>query len=426
MSTATLKTVEVIFENALETYEKQTQLIDLCSFEQPDPAKLQNAGDVIWRPVQQHAPIIDGFDVSGQETGIIEEGYPAILGTPKNDIVRQRIDKMRDMQFWKRRGIESGKQQATELNSAIASAVALQGSLFYRSNVTSGYEFISEAQAQMNERQLYNSERCFILNDRDTKLFSADLAGRQTLQGQPDATWKTGMLGNNIAGFDGVYTGSFLPNLVGGADPATTVTGNQSFGPLGGTVVTSTGVVTNNDYRIASIPVAASGSYNVGDKVTFANAGTTVKALGLASKDSTDQAMVFSIVGKPDATTIQVYPKPIAADDAALSDLEKAYANIDTVILNAATVNRVNTDASNKTNLFWDKSAVEVLGGALPANLFAELAGKKVVQETLSNGLEMYMVYDGDIMRADFTFRLLTWYGITIANPSNCGVAVTF
>ena len=419
------KIVEVLFEKTLETYEHQMQMLDLTSFEQPDPERMQNSGNVVLRPTQQHAPIIDGWDLTGQETDIIEETYPAILGTPKNDFIRQRADDLRDMRFWERRGEQSGKRQATELNKQIANAIALQGSLFYRSNVTSGYEFISEAQALMNERQLYESQRCFMLNDRDTQTFGTDLAARQTVQGRPEETWSTGQLGRNIAQFD-VYTGSFLPNLVGGADPATTVTGNQSFAPEGGTVNTSTGVVTNVDYRIAEIPVAASANYNVGDKVTFANTGTTVKALGLADKVDTGQAMTFTIVGKPDATTIQVYPKPIAADDAALTDLEKAYANIDTVILNAATVNRLNIDATNKTNLFWDKSSVEVLGGTIPAELFQQFDGMKVLHDTMENGQEIYMVYDGALETMTFRYRIFTWYGITICNPSNCGVAVTF
>jgi hypothetical protein len=426
MALATGKIAEILFEKTKETYEHQMQLLALTMFEQPDPATMQNSGNVIWRPVQQHAPVIDGFDLTGEETGIVEETYPSLLGTPKNDFVEQRADDLRDQRFWERRGEQSGMRQATELNKQIASAVALQGSKFYRSNVTSGYDFVAEAQAILNETQQHMSgSRCYILNDRDTLKFSKDLAARQTLQGRPDGTWATGQIGSNVAEFD-IYTGSYLPNLTGGADPATTVTGNQSFAPEGGSVNTTTGVVTNVDYRIASIAVAASASYNVGDKVTISNSGTPVQSLGLADKNATGQAMTFTIVGKPDGTTIQVYPKPIAADDAALSTLEKAYANINTVILNAATVDRLNIDASAKTNLFWDKSAVEVIGGTIPAELFAQYDGMKVITDTMENGQALYMVYDGDIATLNFRYRIFTWYGITICNPQNAGVAVTY
>lgn len=425
MALTTAKAAEVMFENALETHEKQTQFIELTDYIEPDGGDMQNSGNVLWRPVQQHAPIITGWDLTGSETGIIEESYPAILGTPSNDFVEQRADDMRTQLFWSRRGEASGNRQASELNKLIATAIAQQGGIFYRSNVTSGYDFIAEAQTILNERQGYTSTRCFILNDRDNLKFSKDTAGRQTFQGRPEDTWKTGQIGNNVAQFD-LYVSSSMPNITGGADPATTVTGNQSFAPEAGTVTTSTGIVTNSDYRSATIVVASSASYSVGDKVTFSNSGTPITALGVEDKTDTGQAMTFSIVAIDDSTHITVYPKPIAADDSALTSLEKAYANVDTTILNAATVDRLNTDASKKTNLFWDKSAVEVMGGTIPAGLFKEFDGMKTMSETMSNGQTMYMVYDGDLATMNFRYRLFTWYGITVANPSCAGVAVTY
>lgn len=425
MALTTGKIAEVMFEKTKETYEDQMELLGLTDFHEPDPGRMQNSGNVVWYPVQQHAPVIEGWDLTGEETGIIEETYPSILGTPKNDFVQQRADDLRDARFWERRGEQSGRQQATELNKSIANAVALQGSLFYRSNVTSGYDFIAEAQAIMNERQAMASTRNFVLNDRDTLLFSKDLAARQTLQGKPDETWKKGQIGKNIAEFD-VFTGSFLPNLAGGADPATTVTGDHSFAPEAGSAVSATGVVTNVDYRIASLIVAASASYNVGDKINLSNSGTPVQSIGLADKTSTGQAMTFTVVGKPDSTHLQIYPKPIALDDPALSTLEAAYANIDTQILDTATVDRLNIDATNKVNLFWDKAAIEVIGGTIPAELFAQYDGMKVITDTMKNGQQLYMVYDGDMVTMNFRYRLFTWYGITVCNPSNCGCAVTY
>jgi hypothetical protein len=98
---------------------------------------------------------------------------------------------------------------------------------------------------------------------------------------------------------------------------------------------------------------------------------------------------------------------------------------VNTTIANADTVDRLNTDTSAKTNLFWDKDAVEVLGGSVPANLFKEFDGMKVVSSTMSNGQTMYMVYDGDIAKMTFRYRLFTWFGVTIANPSQCGVSVS-
>ena len=425
MALSTGKIAEVMFEKTKETYEHQMQMVEMTDFHEPDAGTMQNAGNFTWYPVQQHAPIIDGWDLTGQETGIIEETYPALLGTPSNDFVEMRADDMRDMRFWEKRGEQSGKRQATELNKDIASAIAVQGSLFYRSNVTSGYEFIAQAQAIMNERQAKETQRYFVLNDRDTLLFSSDIAARQTLQGQPASTWKTGQIGQNIASFD-VYTGSYLPNITGGADPAVTITGNQAFVPVGGTVNATTGVVTNVDYREASLVVNNSALVAVGDKFTLENTAVAVQSVGLADKTASGQPMTWTVIELTDATHIKVYPKPIAVGQAAITPLQEAYANINTQILNAATLTRLNIDASNKTSIFWDKSAVEVIGGSIPAELFKQYDGMKVISDTMSNGLKLYMVYDGNLATMTFRFRIFTWYGITVSNPSNCGCCVTY
>lgn len=420
----TTQIVEVLLENALDTYESQQSMLPMVNFFEPDGEGMQISGNTVWRPVQQHAPIIEGFDIDGQETDIIEEAYPAVLGTPQNDFVVQRADQVRDLQYWKRRGEQSGRRQASNLNKQIVTAMYQQGSMFYTSSTSSGYNFIAEGQALMNERQGYESMRYHMLNDRDTLTFSSDLAARQTLQGRPEEAWVKGQIGQNVAGFD-VHTGSFLPNIIGGASPDTTVTGDQSFAPEGGTVNATTKVVTNVDYREATIPVAASASYNVGDKIKFVNGGDDVVALGLDDKTDTGQAMTFTITAKPTGTSITVFPKPIAVDDAGLTTLEKAYANIDTQILNTAVVERLNTAASSKVNLFWDKDAVEVLGGNIPAELFKQFDGMKVVSSTMSNGQQMYILYDGNIGTLNFRFRIFTWFGITIADPSRVGVALT-
>jgi hypothetical protein len=425
MSTlTTAKTIEVLFENTLETFEYQDMMLDKVDFVKPNPAKMQNAGNFYWETVNQRAVRQSGWDMSSKETEIIKETYPLNLGTPWNDVVKQPIRELRDKQFWTERGKEAGRELSQGLNTDLATAIKNQGALYYRNNATSGYDFIAEGQAMMNERQLYNSQRYYMINDRDNLKFAKDLAARQTLQGQPDKTWGSGQIGNNIAGFD-VYQGSFLPALAGGAAVSTTVTSTISEEPEAGGV-TAAGVATNVDYRVSTFAVAATASYNVGDKVTFSNGGTTVKALGLGDKINTNQAMIFTIVAKPSGTSVSIYPKPIALDDAGLTTLQKNYANIDTQILATATMDRINSDASAQSNLFWDKSAICVTGGTIPAELYKELAGKKYINSTMKNGLDMYMIYDGDILTTDFTYRMLVWYGITVKNPSNCGVAVTY
>lgn len=416
--------IDTLFGEYLDTWEEQNLLLDKVDFFEHSGDRMQSGQNFVWRDVEQHAPVIEGWDVSGQEQNIIEETYPSVLGVPKNDLVSQRADDMRDLTFWQRRGRASAMSQGMELNKSLANAMYQQGSLFYQSNAASGFDFVAEGQALMNERQGFNSgSRCHLLNDRSNLKYAQDLAGRQTVQGRPEEAWSSGIVGYDIAGFD-IYTGSFLPNIVGGASPDTTVTGNQSFKPEGGTIDAVTGAGANVDYREAVIPVADSSAYNVGDKVKFSQ-GADVMAVGQADQTDTDQAMTFTIVGKPSGTSVKIFPKPIAADDAALTATEKRYAVIDTTIKNGAVMVRLNTQASSKVNLFWDKEAVEVLGGTIPAELMSQFDGKKVVQERMKNGQTMYLVYDGKLDDMTFRYRMFTWYGVTIKDPRRVGVALS-
>jgi hypothetical protein len=435
MSTSSGKIAEVLFENVLETYEEQTQMMDLVEVFKPNSDKMQNAGNVVWRPKQQHAPIIEGWDLTGLETDIIEETYPAVLGTPKNDFVKQRADDLRDMGFWERRGKQAGRQQATELNKSLANMVAKTGSLFYRSNATSGFDFVAEGQAILNERQKITSDmRCFVLNDRSSQAYASDLAARQTLQGRPETAWAKGQLTQNTAEFD-IYTGSYLPNLVGGADPATTCTGDQSFIPEGGTVDPTTYVVTNVDYRSAEIVVNDSSSYNIGDKVTIG----AMQSVGLADKNSTDTLMTFSIVAIADGTHMTLFPKPIAFSErpttwlvdgvggtGVLTYAQAACANVDVPVGDTDVIARLNIDASAKANIFWCKDSIEVTAGDAPIELLSSFDGMKVVSSTLKSGQNLYMAYDGKLDDMSFRYRIFTWYGVTNADPSANGVGIRF
>lgn len=436
---STGKIAEVMFESAIETHEKEDLMLGLVEFFEPPAGDMQNSGNYVWRPVQQNAPVLTGTgpygsDLSGLETGIIEETYPATLGNTKNDFVKQTIFDMRDMRFWKRRGEESGRKQVSELNQLTAHAMGVEGSLFYESDADSGFDFISEAQARMNERQLYKSQRCFLLNDRSTQKFGKDLAARQTIQGKPDETWRTGQIGNNIAEFD-VYTGSFLPPYPKPTLSAT-VTSAAYGQPQGGSVGTDGNPVENIDYRIFELEFTGTltGIWP-GAKISLGTPGTAdavwpvslmdKKILDLGTTGGVKDLMTFT-VKKIDGQNVTISPNPIPLVGGAQMDtLKRAYANVDKVIAADAAVNLLN-EHDAVANLFWDKSAVEIIGGALPAQYFKEFAGKKVLSQRMRNGLTMYMVYDGNIDDLTFKFRLFTWYGITIANPSNVGIAVAY
>ena len=167
------------------------------------------------------------------------------------------------------------------------------------------------------------------------------------------------------------------------------------------------------------LPVASGAAYTVGDVVTVG----AVESIGLASKDESGQLMTFKIVGIT-GNNLTVFPKPIAADDAALSTLEKAYANINTQMLSGATVDIVNTSA-DRTNIFWAKDSIQMIGGDCPWNLASEFAGMKTISKQLASGVTCYMIYDADLKTANFNYRFFVWYGLGNRNPMANGVAIS-
>lgn len=418
------KAVEIIAESFIDTFKEQTSLIELCKPITIDKASLQNAGNSVWRNVRQRSASIAGTDLTGQQQGVIQQMYQATLGTPDNDLVELSVTDTRDRSFFEDRGREAAIQRATNLNQAIANLIKNTGGITYRDNSSSGLGFIAKAQSIMNKRQIAKGKRYFILNDDHQYLFANELASRQTLQGRPDAAWNMGQIGKNVAEFD-IYTSSSISPLTGGA-ASTTVTGNQSFAPLGGTVNQATGVVTNNDYRGAVIPVASSASFNVGDAVKFTNGATDVYSVGFADKTVTNDVFTATIVSKPNGASVEIWPRPIAIGDAALNATEKSYGNINTQILNNATMTRVNTDSSTTPSLFMHGDSIEILSGEVDLSIFKS-GGKETFQKTIpGTNLQLCMLYDSDIVKFSATMRCFLWYGVNNANPGANGRAIKY
>lgn len=423
------KIVAEYMGKAIETFESQDSLLPHVKvINDVDAGSLQNGNNTLWRKVAQQGASIDGWDLTGLETGVISQGYYSYLGTPENTFVGLRADDLRDLSYIRDQAAVDGEKRASVLNKRIADTIRTTGSMYYRSTATDGFDFISTAQAGMDKRQSRTPDRIVALNDTHNRIFGSSLASRQTLQGQPDKTYQSGLLYKNIAGFD-VIKSSSIGQLTGGAAIGTTVTANVSLAPLGGTatapaLTTAQLSVVNNDYRYGEIPVTASASYNVGDRVKFTNGGVDVLAIGRDDKTITDEAMTFVIVGKASGTAITVWPRPIAYDDPALSAEQKSYANINTRILNTAVVNRVNSDTSTQPSLFWQKDSIEVLGGKVPMEMLGQWGGMKVATERLSNGLYMYMLYDSNIATLQARWRMFIWYGVNNAKPMDNGVLV--
>jgi hypothetical protein len=423
MALTTAKRIEILFDEVLEQYEKQQQMAALTETFTVDGPTLQNAQNQIWRQVEQQSSVFGGWDASGNFGDILELSYPARLDDPRNAAKELRADDFRDKQFMQRWARTSAARLTADQNSRIAAKVKDTGSLFYRATVdgtagNTGYDAIKQATTILSERQAATDMGVtMFLNNRDSQLISSDVANRSDMNGMPEDIYRNGMIAYNTAGLN-LYEGSYLPTITGGASPASTVAATVSQAPRA--TVTLAGEEFPADYRVSDdIALADASGYNVGDWVQFDG----VNAVGLQDKTDTGVAMTFKIVEKT-GNNIKVYPRPIALDDAALSDTQAAYANIATQIASGTQVTRLNTDASKRGNIFWCNDSVEILNGDAPLEYLSELDGMKVMSETLASGTKLYMAYQGEIDNFSLKCRLFTWYGITNKDPSRNGMAV--
>ena len=416
MPLSTAKSIEVLFDDAMDTHEEQMQMATMIEDVQLSNADMQNSRNIFWRQVQQQAEIVEGFTINDNQFGdVIELSYPSMLPpNPYNTPIVLRSDDLRDERFLARKITEAVKRLGSDQNQRIASLVTDTGSLFYRSAAgTAGYNFVREAKTLLSERQLaMDSGISYFLNNRTASLIEADLANRSNIAGLPDSVYTTGMLGHNVAGFD-IYEGAYLPSLAGGALTGVTVATTVSQAPEA--------LDSNNmpiDYRIGTITVSSAANINAGDKLSF----TGVRALGLQDKTVTTSDFTCSVISKA-GNVLTVYPKPIALNDSALSASQLAYANINTQITAGTAVTRLNSDTAAMSNVFWCNDSVEIVNGDVNAEVLGD-SSLKVLNRSMSSGTKVTLAYSGSINSLNLQVRLIAWYGLVNRDPMRNGVGL--
>ena len=420
MASDTLKTVIAFYDDALKQLNDDFSYASLAEVDTIEPGRLQNANDIYWRNVEQQRPIISGWDLTGQETSTIEQGYPLQLEDPKNDFMEYRIDDLRDRGFMTRAARASAKKQNSFLNKRIAELVADTGTLTYESS-SAGFDFVAEADTLMTERGAYRDMGAsFFLNPRTNQIMASDLASRTLYpDNRSEAAYNSALIGQNVAGFD-IYrapTYGVIPARVNGTGG--TVATNVTEVPEGFNSA-GTNSVQNVDYRVGSIELGAGegANFQVGDVITVSG----VNALNVMDKTDTGELMTFRVTAIS-TDTLSVYPKPIAADQAGITDEQAAYANISTSIDSGATVSATNVNGGN-ANSFWANDSICVVNGRQPFEILNEFDGMKIVSETLDNGLDLYMAYDANLATVNARVRLFTRWGLCNKDPSRNGNAI--
>jgi len=418
MANQTAKNILAFYDEASKQLSTNNTFADKMDLSSISGVDMQNSNNVYWKTVEQQAPVIGGFDLSGVTPGnIIAQTYPLNVGVPRNDYFTLRTEELRDTRFMKDRAKAGANRLSSDWNKRAAELASTTGSMYYESAST-GYDFVAEARTMMTERQLNaDTGSSFFLTPRNNQIMGSDLASRSLFpNNRSDKVYSTGMIGEQVAGF-GLFEAPTY-GIQAAAVNATTTTVNGNVTEVPESFVTVSGSIQNVDYRPGTVSLTSAANFRVGDVVTFAG----VNSVGLADKTDTGQLMTFKII-EVNTNDIVVYPKPIAANQAGITTSQAAYANISTAIMNTMVVSKVNV-AGGQSNSFWANDSMCFVNADGNLNALNDFDGMKVDSQTLDNGIKLYIAYDARLDTLNCRVRLFTWGGLVNKDPSRNGNAV--
>lgn len=418
MANQTAKNILALYDETCKQMNDNFVFASQMEVDTQSGVDLQNANNVYWKSVEQQAPIVEGFDLSGTTPGnIIEQTYPLNVSAPRNDWFTLRAEELRDRRFMERRAQAASRKLNADANQRAAELVANTGSIYYESSAA-GFDFVSEANTILMERQAYRDMgTSFFLTPRESQVMSSDLASRTLFpNNRSEEAYASAMIGEKVGGFDRLFVAPTYGSIAAATGGTTTVAEDVVEVPEGFTTVG--GSIQNVDYRFGTVSLTDASTFAVGDVITF----STVNALGLMDKTDTGQLMTFRVIEKGD-NDITVYPKPIAADQTSITSSQAAYANISTQIVSGLTASKVNT-TGGRANSFWCNDSLSFVNADGNLEVLNEFEGMKVDSTTLDNGIKLYIAYDSNLSTLNCRVRLFTWYGLVNKDPSRNGNAV--
>lgn len=418
--------VAYAIDEVINTVENMTPMAQKVNKYSPPANEMQRSNNTIWMPVEQEAPTIPGWDLTGEETDILELSVAVNMGDPDNDFFQLRADDLRDETSYRRRIQASAKKLANNVEKSIAQVATDMGSLVVTSSdeigatAGSGWGFVADAEELMFSRELDRSMGLsYFFNPADYKKAGYDLVNRDMYGRIPEEAYKNGSIQRQVAGFDDVLRSPKMPTLAASTATGLTVSGAQSFKPEAYTT-DNDGNKVNVDNRYATVTLSATTGLKRGDKISFAG----VKFLSQMAKNVLTQDATFTVVNVVNGTDVVISPKPVAATDVALNRAELAYANVNIPLADTTAVNILNT-TTKQSNIFWADDSIRLVSQPIPVNheLFAGMKTKSFSIPGV--GLNGIFATQGDITTLSGKCRIALWYAANATRPEAIGVGLS-
>jgi len=307
------------------------------------------------------------------------------------------------------------------INRACANAVSNQGAQFVSSTAAlSGFQNVADVETLLTEQDVSQiTDKTLLLNAADYNRMAADLqvASRSINSGSISETAYERARIAMIAGMDTFKT-SFTPTKVGAVLASTTLTGAQSFIPMGATI-DANGDPTNVDNRVMNLVVGSTTGVVPGDKFTIAG----VNAVSIQNKNDTGNLRTFTVTAVVDGTNLTISPPiiPVTASPTTTATQAQAdYANCSAVGGAGATLTFINFDTA-QTNLFWENDALSI-NVAPVVGSENDLGGMILMNETTDLGLNVVVAKQGAIADLSTEWRVTSFFGVTVRDPLKCGM----
>lgn len=400
------KEVQVMFEDVLVGFEDSLVASKNVKQYSPDSQGMQRSGDTFWRPQPFYPEVVDGLDITGQESDLEQLVVPATLSSIKSVYKTFDALELRDKSQRDRLSLDAGKMLASQVNQSIENLVANTGSVVATTaNGPTGYDDFALADTLLTEIGVpMDGNRSAFVHSRDYNSMAGNLANRETDNSRDHNAYSRALIGSDIAGFK-AFKSDTMPRLQAAAGGAITVSGAQEYTPMAQKTQPD-GSKTNVDNRYMDLTVSATAGVVVGDRFTIAG----VVSVHQVTKVGTGQLKTFVVVEVIDGTTLKIAAPIIATGE---------YKNVTTAAADGAAITWLNTNAGF-ANVFWHDDSVEVLRGNLAVDDFT--GSMDIMRGTTENGIEIVMAKQGDIGSFAGKYRFSVFYGTVNLCPEMNGI----
>lgn len=410
----------VAFDQVMEGFEDAIVLSKNVSRYQTDSTTMERAGDTIWRPQPYILQSYDGMDTTANFQNVTQLSVPATLGYSKNVPLILDAKELRDQLQEGRLGVSAISRLSSNINEAIMSVAALQGTLVVkRTAAASGFDDVAQCDTIFNEQGIMSGarDRYLALTSRDYNLMANNLstASRSFGNQKSDKAYENGFVGR-VSGFE-TYKLDYANRLAAAAGGAGLTIDTRDaavnyYTPVA-TSVSATGERSNVDNRYQRIPISSTANVAAGDCFTVA----TLNAVHHITKGDTGQLKTFRVISVDSGTTMTISPPMITAQGGTDAELQYQNCVINTKAANSAIV-FLNTVAA-AVNPFWHRDALEILPGryAVPSD-----SGAAVLRATTANGIEVVMQKQYDINTMKTKYRWDTLFGVVNKQPEMSGI----